>query len=1035
MEYETKSKRNLKFLIDTGSNKNYIQPRYIRNPIPNKTSFLANSVGGNILVTHHALINLFDFHDEKLKFFILPNLTTFDGIIGNDTLKQLKAVIHTDENYMTILPDIVIPLKQHVSNSINNLKIRNSHMDPIQKQRLDHLIRACPNLFSDPDKKLTYTSVVKGEIRTTTNEPVYSKSYPYPMCLKNIVEKEIEALLKDGIIRPSRSPYNSPVWIVPKKTDASGEKKYRMVIDYRKLNKITTSDKYPIPEINEVLSNLGNNKWFTIIDLKSGFHQIPLKTTDIEKTAFSVNNGKYEFTRLPFGLKNAPAIFQRTLDDILREHIGKRCYVYIDDIIIFGKTQDEHVLNLQLVFKTLEHANMKIQLDKCEFFQHEVEFLGFIISREGIRTNQKKVQAIADLTIPKTLRELRSFLGMSGYYRRFILGYAHLAKPLTSLLRGEDGRTSKSTSKNKIIQLNQAAIEAFHKIKNTLISKEVLLSYPDFEKDFELTTDASNYAIGAVLSQNNRPITFLSRTLNKTEESYAANEKEMLAIIWALNSLRNFLYGARKVIIFTDHQPLTGALSNKNTNSKMKRWKATLEEYNHELRYKPGKANVVADSLSRPPVVTQINSMTPTQHSSESSPQNLIPTVEVPVNVFRNQIIIKTGEDTNYQLSNPFPNFCRHVITQKDYSENDLVNIFKNYLNPHTINGLMTTEKLMGTIQEIYPVHFNDFKIRFTQTLVEDLVDETDQQEKMITIHQRAHRNSQENRKQLLEKYYFPRMNRKMNLFVKQCMVCKENKYDRRPNNQFLQTTPIPNFPGHTLHIDIYSTEKNLVLTAIDKFTKLAQAKIIKTRSIEDIKRPLRDLLFLFNVPENVVIDNEKSLNSASIKSMMQDELKIKIFTVPPYKSEVNGQIERFHSTLSEIMRCLKSENPNRTFEELLERSVNEYNFTIHSVTGKKPVELFYGRTPHITPKEFENARLSNIEKLRQKQDRNLDYHNKNRKPVKDYEPGQIIFVKHNVRLGSKLTRRFDKEIVRENKNTTVITETGRTIHKTNIRN
>lgn len=371
-----KSGENLKFLIDTGSNKNYVQPKRIKSPILNEKPFIANSIGGNIQITHHSFFNPFDKNsNNKLKFFILPTLKSFDGIIGNDSLRDLKAIIHTDESFMTILENIKIPLKQHKSETINNLNLRTSHLSEPQIKKLHAIIQKCPNLFSDPDEKLTYTSTVKGEIRTTTDTPVYSKTYPYPMALKEVVETQVKELLEQGIIRPSRSPYNSPVWIVPKKMDASGQKKFRMVIDYRKLNSITISDKYPIPEITEVLSQLGKNKYFTIIDLKSGFHQIPLKASDVEKTAFSINNGKYEFLRLPFGLKNAPSIFQRTLDDILREHIGKRCYVYIDDIIIFGKSEEEQLKNIELVFTTLEKANMKIQLDKSEFLKEEIEFL------------------------------------------------------------------------------------------------------------------------------------------------------------------------------------------------------------------------------------------------------------------------------------------------------------------------------------------------------------------------------------------------------------------------------------------------------------------------------------------------------------------------------------------------------------------------------------------------------------------------------------------------------------------------------------
>ncbi|GBO99951.1 Retrovirus-related Pol polyprotein from transposon opus [Eumeta japonica] len=260
------------------------------------------------------------------------------------------------------------------------------------------------------------------------------------------------------------------------------------------------------------------------------------------------------------------SIFQRTLDDILRNHIGRRCFVYIDDIIIFSKDKQSHLEDIKIIFETLCDANMKVQVDKCEFLKNHVEFLGFIVSENGIKTNPAKVEAITNFPTPKTLKDLRSFLGLSGYYRRFVRDYAKLAKPLTNLLRGEGGQTSKNISKKTQIKLNSDAIEAFNKIKSAL-TEEVMLHYPDFTKEFQLTTDASEYALGAVLAQNDRPIMFISRTLSKAEENYATNEKEMLAIIWAL-TLRNYLYGSVKIKIFTDHQPLTYALSSKTITTK-----------------------------------------------------------------------------------------------------------------------------------------------------------------------------------------------------------------------------------------------------------------------------------------------------------------------------------------------------------------------------------------------------------------------------------------------------------------------------------
>lgn len=1030
----------LSFLLDTGSNKNYIRPDIVQTPIDNSQIFYAKSANGAIKITQHTLLTFSGIDNTPLKFYLLPGFDSFDAILGNDSLKELSAVIHIAENYFTIGNGLKINIKQRISQSVNNIDLRTEHLSETQKHSLRNIVERHSQLFAEPDEKLTYSTVVVADIRTENKTPIYAKNYPYPMALKDVVEDEINRLLRDGIIRPSRSPYNSPIWVVPKKDDHSGKRKYRLVVDFRRLNTVTIADKYPIPDINDVLANLGGNEYFTVLDLKSGFHQINLREEDREKTAFSINNGKFEFTRLPFGLKNAPSIFQRALDDILRQFIGKICYVYVDDIIIFSKDEKSHIEHVNQIFETLKQAHMKIQLDKCEFFKREVEFLGFIVSMEGIKTNPRKVETILKFNHPKTLKELRSFLGLSGYYRRFIKGYADIAKPLTVLLRGEEGRVSKTTSSQTKISLDEGAKKAFDDLKNALVSREVILVYPDFNKDFELTTDASNYAIGAVLSQDDKPISFISRTLNKTEERYAANEKEMLAIIWALTSLRNYLYGSKKVIIFTDHQPLTYTLSNNDSNSKMKRWKCMLEEYNYELRYKPGKTNVVADALSRNvsglnAIEDQPSSSTMTQHSAESSSENLIPSVETPVNVFKNQLFITIGEVPSYQFKIIFPGYHRHLIVETYYDEQKLINVLKRYLNPSVINGIKTPEPIMGKIQNIYADNFSNYKCRFTQRVVEDIISENDQENIIVEEHSRAHRNEKENRAQIMEKYYFPSMARKIKRIIKLCSICKKNKYERHPNTPELGETPIPAYPGHTIHIDIFSTDKKLILTSIDKFSKYVQVKQLSGRSIEAVRRPLRELLFFYGVPKNVVMDNEPSLNSPSILFMMKDDLKINIFTTPSYRSEPNGQIERFHSTLGEIMRCLKEEGTCRDFDELLEKSVNEYNHSIHTTTNRKPVDLFFGRTVDFSPQDYETTRLTNVERLKRKQEKDLAYHNKNKKPAKEYVPGQLVYVKTNKRLGTKLSNRFKEEVVKENRGTTIVTESGRVIHKSHIRN
>lgn len=484
-------------------------------------------------------------------------------------------------------------------------KIIISHLNQTERSVLLPILENLKQDFHIQNQKLSCTNNVECEIRTTDDIPVYQKTYPYPIAYKSEVEKQIAKLLADDIIRPSRSAWNSPVWIVAKKLDASDEKKFRLVIDYRKVNDKTLSDKYPMPEITNTIDQLGGNKYFTTLVLASGFHQIKLKNRDIEKTAFSVYYGKYEFLRMPFGLKNAPAIFQRAIDDVLREHISKRCFVYIDDVIVIGNTLQEHLENLKIVLETLQEANLKVQLDKSEFLQKSVECLGYIITDEGIKPNIKKIESIQKYSEPGNLNQLRGFLGMIRL-RRFIKDFAKIEKPLTKILIGEGDKSVKT------IKLDLEARECFENMNQILFSSDIL-TYPDFSKPFLLTTDASDYALGAVLSQGesgkDRPIHFASRTLNKTEEAYSATEKELLAIVWALKTFRTYMYG-QKVKIYSDHQPLTYNFSSKTTNRKLMNWRNFIEEHDYEIIYKPGKNNVVADALSR----IQIHSLTPSEH-------------------------------------------------------------------------------------------------------------------------------------------------------------------------------------------------------------------------------------------------------------------------------------------------------------------------------------------------------------------------------------------------------------------------------------
>uniref|UniRef100_A0A1B6E8Y4 RNA-directed DNA polymerase n=1 Tax=Clastoptera arizonana TaxID=38151 RepID=A0A1B6E8Y4_9HEMI len=470
-------------------------------------------------------------------------------------------------------------------------KIRTDHMNSEEKQEILKLISEFSDIFHNENNSLTFTNQVKHFIKTTDEVPVYTRNYRYPEIYRKEVDKQIQEMLKQEIIRPSCSPWNSPVWIVPKKLDASNKQKLRLVIDFRGLNAKTIDDKFPLPNITDILDKLGRAQYFTTLDLVSGFHQVEMEPASISKTAFSTETGHYEFLRMPFGLKNSPPTFQRLMNNILRGIQNETCLVYLDDIIVYSSSLQEHLLRLKEVFTRLRNANFKVQLDKTEFLRKEVAYLGHIVTQDGVKPNPDKIKVIKNYPIPKTTKQIKGFLGLLGYYRKFIKNFAKITKPFTNCLK-------------KDVKINiddPDYINCFETCKD-ILSNEPLLQYPDFKKEFILTTDASNYAVGGILSQikngHDLPIAYASRTLNNSEINYSAIEKELLAIVWATKHFRPYLFG-RKFTIYSDHKPLQWLFSVKEPNSKLLRWRLKLEEFDYQIKYKKGKLNQNADALSR----------------------------------------------------------------------------------------------------------------------------------------------------------------------------------------------------------------------------------------------------------------------------------------------------------------------------------------------------------------------------------------------------------------------------------------------------
>lgn len=467
-------------------------------------------------------------------------------------------------------------------------KIKTDHMNSEEKAAVINLIKQYTDIFYQEGQNLTFTSNIKHKIRTTDEIPVYTKTYRYPQIHREEVQRQIQKMLEQGIIRPSNSPWSSPIWIVPKKVDSSGKRKWHMVTDYRKLNEKTIGDRYPLPNIND---RLGRSQYFTCLDLASGFYQIEVDEDSIQKTAFNTEQGHFEYLRMPMGLSNSPATFQRAMNNILSDLINEACLVYLDDIIIFSTSLQEHLTNIKKVFDRLRQCNLKIQLDKSHFLSKEVAYLGHIVTPEGVKPNPDKIKAIKEYPIPRTTKQIKGFLGLLGYYRKFIPDFAKVTKPLSKCLK-----------KDAKINIHDKEYQECFELCKHLLTNEPILQYPDFNKPFNLTTDASNAAIGAVLSQgsigNDKTVAYASRTLSDTESSYSTIEKEALAIVWAVKYFRPYLFG-QKFKIYSDHKPLQWLFSQKDPSSKLIRWRLKLEEYDYEIIYKKGTLNTNADALSR----------------------------------------------------------------------------------------------------------------------------------------------------------------------------------------------------------------------------------------------------------------------------------------------------------------------------------------------------------------------------------------------------------------------------------------------------
>ncbi|UYV76233.1 hypothetical protein LAZ67_13003122 [Cordylochernes scorpioides] len=461
----------------------------------------------------------------------------------------------------------------------------NKNLSFKEQERLKQILAKYTDLFSS---RLGRTNLAKHQIHTEDAKPIKHKPYRVSAKERTIIKDQIDEMLEEGIIRPSSSPWSFPVILVKKR-----DGKYRFCVDYRKLNEVTVKDVYPIPRIDDVMDSLQGSKYFSAIDLKSGYWQVEIEERDKEKTAFTTAHGLYEFNVMPFGLCNAPATFERNMENMLGNLRWQICLCYLDDVIIYSPDFPTHLKRLEAVFRCFRESNLRLNDKKCRFGFEELEILGYITSKHGIKPAEHNIKAIRNFPRPTKVKEVQSFLGMCSYYRKFIKDFSKIADPFINLIK-------KSVS----FTWTERQEEAFQTLKTALLSPPILGHFNPNALTY-IHTDASNIGIGATLVQDiggeEKVISYLSRTLSKAEQNYSTTEKECLAVVWSMSKLRPYLYG-RHFKIVSDHHALCWLKNLKDPTGRLARWALKIQEYDFDIIHKSGKKHLDADGLSRGPL-------------------------------------------------------------------------------------------------------------------------------------------------------------------------------------------------------------------------------------------------------------------------------------------------------------------------------------------------------------------------------------------------------------------------------------------------
>lgn len=909
----------------------------------------------------------------------LSNLTTNTiNIAPRSILCELQPVKVADEVFEKL------ELDHKRDEVIQELKIDESkQLAPEERERLVQLLRKHKDIFSVDETDIGNCSKIRHRVDLVDDIPFKQRHRRIPPAMVEEVQQHIEQLLAGGIIRPSKSPFTSNVVLVRKKSG-----KLRMCVDYRMLNKKTVKDSFALPRMEEIFDCLHGARYFTTLDMKSGYFQVEVEEEHKERTAFTVGAmGFYEYNRMPFGLTNAPATYQRLMQECLGNLNMSICLIYLDDLIIFSKTFEEHLERLDIILERLKECNLKLAPEKCVFFQPEVKFLGHVVTSNGISTDPDKVDKVRNWPVPSNSDELRSFLALAGYYRRFIHDFSRLTRPLSELLPPTS--TKKGTKINKP-EWNWTDREqkVFDNLKEKLTSAPIL-AYPDFNQPFELHTDASTKALGAVLYQKldgrKRVIAYASRALSKAEQNYSAFKLEFLALKWAITEKFSDYLISKPFLVLTDNNPLTYVLTTAKLDATGQRWAAALGQYTFDITYRAGIKNTDADPLSRYPYEILQAEQTKMDDSNIQSIQSTECSEQITMNDSTIKAIcscitvpsfIETFPTANINILEAFEE-PGQVMAQKEMQEirstqrqDPLVERWRRAVIdkalPKTtmVKGDLTMKRQFQNLFMKRGILFR--KVQQGEEILEQLVvPEGYRKEVLRGLHDEVgHPGIERTMRLLRERFYWPGMYSDTEHWIKTCDRCLKRK------DKPTQRAPLINintsYPLELVCFDYLTLEPaqgvGNVLIITDHYTKYALAIPTKNQTAKTTAETFfNHFIVHYGIPTRLHSDQGANFESELIKELCV-LMNMKKSHTTPYHPQGNAGPERFNRTLLNMLGTLEADQKTN-WKKYVNSLVFAYNCTPHEATRVAPYELMFGRKPRLPiDTAFENARKEEIQ-------------------------------------------------------------------------